>query len=204
MSNNPRIILASTSLTRINILKKLSINFQNCPPEVNEKRKDGESARDMSLRLSLEKSLSISKKYSGAIVIGSDQVAECDGRILNKPQTEVNAIKQLIFQRGKKTKFFTGIAISQNKGEIIKSTVVESYVEFLAIDLLTEDLIKAYVKNEKPLNCAGSAKFEGTGICLIKKVSTEDPNALLGLPVIKLCMFLNELGYHPFDLINQK
>ena len=143
----------------------------------------------MSLRLSREKSISVAINNPNSIVIGSDQVAVCRGKVLSKPLTEENAIKQLSWQIGNKTEFYTGIAISRNGGKNIKSAVVKSYVEFLDKKHLSNDFLSSYVKKSSPLNCAGSAKFEGIGISLVKRVSSEDPNALMGLPVIKLFGF---------------
>ena len=128
------------------------------------------------------------------MIIGSDQVAVCCGLVLNKPLTIEKAIEQLLWQRGKKTEFFTALALSKEAGKVLKVSYVKSTVEFLNENHISDDVISNYVAKALPLNCAGSAKFEGVGVSLIKKINCEDPNALLGLPVIKLCKFLNEWG----------
>lgn len=200
MKKKHKLILASSSKTRIEILEKLGFDFLTISPMVDEKQSEEESPESLALRLAKEKSISVSKNNPHGLVIGSDQVAVCKGKILNKPLTKEKAIEQLIWQRGQKTEFFTAIALSKESGKSLQAITVKSTVEFLDEKKISNKDIFDYIDKAQPLHCAGSAKFEGIGISLIKKVSCEDPNALLGLPVIKLCMFLNEWGISPLSL----
>jgi septum formation protein len=201
MTKKIKIILASSSKTRVEILEKMGFKFSSISPQINEMQLENESPKNLALRLAKEKNLSVARNNSDAMIIGSDQVAVCNGLILNKPLTKEKAIEQLLWQRGEKTEFFTSIALSKNSGENIKISFVKSTVEFQGKSFVSEDDICNYVVKAEPFSCAGSAKFEGIGISLIKKVTCEDPNALLGLPVIKLCKFLNEWGISPLSLV---
>lgn len=194
MKKKNKLILASSSITRIEILKKLGLQFSSVSPDVDETQLIKESPKNLALRLAKEKNLVVAKNHPDALIISSDQVAVCCGLVLNKPLTIEKAIEQLLWQRGKKTEFFTALALSKEAGKVLKVSYVKSTVEFLNENHISDDVISNYVAKALPLNCAGSAKFEGVGVSLIKKINCEDPNALLGLPVIKLCKFLNEWG----------
>ena len=200
MSRKNKLILASSSITRKEILRKLGLRFSSVSPEIDETRFVKESPKHLALRLAREKNLAVAENYPNDLIIGSDQVAVCCGLILSKPLTIEKAIEQLIWQRGKKTNFFTALALSKNSGKNLKVSYVKSTVEFLDESLISDEDISNYISKAQPLNCAGSAKFEGIGISLIKKIQCEDPNALLGLPVIKLCKFLSEWGISLMNL----
>lgn len=200
MTKKNELILASSSSTRIEILKKLGLQFKSVSPDIDETRLVKEPPKNLALRLAKEKNLVVAENYPNALVIGSDQVAVCCGTILSKPLTIEKAVEQLLWQRGKKTEFFTALALSRKSGEMLKISYVKSTVEFLNEQFISDDDILNYVLKALPLHCAGSAKFEGIGISLIKKIDCEDPNALLGLPVIKLCKLLNEWGISLMNL----
>ncbi len=196
-----KIILASSSTTRYKLLKRIFNTFDCINPSIDETQLSGEEPESLSLRLSKQKSLKIAKNQPNSIVIGSDQVAVCNGKILGKPNTIENAIKQIEWQIGKKTEFFTGLALSRRLGDEIQFSVTKSYVIYHDNKFITHDLIKNYVKKDQPLNCAGGAKFESLGISLIKEFSSRDPTAILGLPLIDLCNKLSKWNIHPLKEI---
>ena len=201
MGKKIKLILASSSKTRIDILKKLRFDFSSISPDIDETPFEKETPKDLAMRLAKEKNLSVAKNNPDALVIGSDQVAICNKLILNKPMTKEKAIEQLLWQRGKNTEFFTALAVGLRSEKKLNVTFVKSTVKYLGDELISDDDIVNYIVKEQPFFCAGSAKFEGIGISLIQKISCEDPNALLGLPVIKLCQILNEWGIAPMSLI---
>ena len=146
----------------------------------------------------MEKALKISELNRDAVVIGSDQVAFCDGKILKKSNNLEDAFEQISWQIGKQTTFFTGLALARHGGKEVQSGTIISHVFYRDSNFISEKLVRNYVKKEKPLNCAGSTKFESLGICFLRRVETEDPSALMGLPLIKLCSFLKKWNVQPF------
>ncbi|MDA9689662.1 Maf family nucleotide pyrophosphatase [Betaproteobacteria bacterium] len=194
-----RLILASSSKTRKTLLHRICGNsFEIIPPEIDETPLNLEDPKNLSERLSLEKALKISKLNQDAIVIGSDQVAFCDGKILKKSNNLEDAFKQISWQVGKQTTFFTGLVLARHGGKEVQSGIITSHVFYRDSHFISENLVRNYVKKEKPLNCAGSTKFESLGICFLKRIETEDPSALMGLPLIKLCCFLKKWNVRPF------
>ena len=195
-----RLILASSSKTRKTLLHRICGNsFEIVAPEIDETPLSLEGPRKLAERLSLEKALKISKFNRDAVVIGSDQVAFCDGKILKKSITLEDAFEQISWQIGKQTTFFTGLALTRHGGKEVQSGTIISRVFYRDSNFISEKLVKNYVDKEKPLNCAGSTKFESLGICFLKRVETEDPSALMGLPLIKLCSFLKKWNVRPFS-----
>ena len=194
-----RLILASSSKTREMLLHRICGNsFEILPPQIDETPLSSEDPKNLSERLSLEKALKISELNRDAVVIGSDQVAFCDGKILKKSNTLEDAFKQISWQIGKQTTFFTGLALARYGGKEVQSGTVTSRVFYRNSDFISEKLVRNYVKKEKPLNCAGSTKFESLGVCFLKRVESEDPSALMGLPLIELCSFLKKWNVQPF------
>ena len=194
-----RLILASGSKTRKTLLHRICGNsFEILPPEIDETPLSLEDPQNLSERLSLEKALKISEFNPDAVVIGSDQVAFCDGKILKKSNNLEDAFEQISWQVGKKTTFFTGLAMVRHGGKEVQSSTIVSNVFYRDSQFVSENLVRDYVKKEKPLNCAGSTKFESLGICFLKRVETEDPSALMGLPLISLCSFLKKWDVQPF------
>ena len=197
-----QIILASGSVTRKLLLERLIGSFKIIPPDINETQKIGEQPRDLAARLSNEKAQKIACDNGSeeSIVIGSDQVAYCDGRILDKKTHFDEIEEQIMWQVGKKTEFFTSLTVINSQNFICKSAVIESTVIYRDKSMITNESVKKYIRKENPLNCAGGTKFESGGICFIKEVSTQDPTALMGLPLIQLCEFFNEFGLNPLNL----
>jgi MAF protein len=197
-----QIILASGSVTRKLLLERLIGSFKIIPPDINETQKIGEQPRDLAARLSNEKAQKIACDNGSeeSIVIGSDQVAYCDGRILDKKTHFDEIEEQIMWQVGKKTEFFTSLTVINSQNFICKTAVIESTVIYRDKSIITNESVKKYIRKENPLNCAGGTKFESGGICFIKEVSTQDPTALMGLPLIRLCEFFNEFGLDPLNL----
>ena len=189
----PHIILASSSPFRKKLLKSLGIPFKCISPSLDETPKTGESAKAISLRLAIEKAQIISHKHRNAVVIGSDQVALCENQIIGKPDSEKKARLQLSYLQGKVTTFFTSVAICQGSAKPRAKCTV-SKVLFKS---LTKSQISNYVKIDNPTNCAGSFKSEALGISLFHYIKSDDPTALVGLPLIALTSLLEEKNISP-------
>ncbi len=187
MLNSKLLVLASTSIYRSELLKRLQIPFETIAPEVDEAALPDESARDTSLRLALAKAKAAAKTYPDALIIGSDQVALLEGVQLGKPLSHENAVLQLSAMRGRTTCFYTAIALLNSKTGHAQTAVAENYV---TLHMLSDAEIEGYLQKEQPYHCAGSAKSEGLGIALMSSMSGDDPNALIGLPLILLCQML--------------
>lgn len=185
------LILASSSPFRQQILKKLNLPFSSFSPDVDESHIKDESPQALVARLSVMKAKAADGTFSEGLVIGSDQVAVHEGKILGKPHTKENAIKQLQSFSGNKVRFLTGLClydIATNRHEVI----VEPFdVHFKELNLAQ---IEAYCDAETPYQCAGSFKSEGLGICLFEKLEGSDPNTLIGLPLIRLNALLARFG----------
>ncbi len=194
----PTIVLGSTSPFRKSILDKLNIPFQTDKPEVDETPLDNESAIELVERLAVLKAQTVADRWEKALVIGSDQVALFENEILGKPHTHENAVKQLSRFSGNKVTFLTGLAVINTETNETLSLVEPFEVHFRQ---LTEQEIEAYLLAEKPYKCAGSFKSEALGICLFEKLVGEDPNTLIGLPLIKLVSMLKQFG---FDVLEKQ
>jgi septum formation protein len=191
-SRLPEIILASTSRYRRELLARLRLPFITRSPDVVETALAGESPAAMAARLALAKARSICDK--GAVVIGSDQVASLDERVLRKPGTREVAVAQLRDAQGKVVLFHTAVAIiATDTGETLEH-VDRTAVRFRRLD---DTALERYVQLEEPLDCAGSFKAEGLGIALFEQISSEDPTALIGLPLIFVAHALKALGADP-------
>ena len=187
----PQLVLASTSPFRRDLLSRLGIPFTTANPQVDESSLPGESPEDLALRLSEAKARSIAPLYPEALIIGSDQVAILEGQIFGKPGTHDKAVQQLQTMRGKTVNFFTGLCLFDAKAERARVRGVSTLVTFRH---LNDTEIENYLRKEQPYNCAGSAKSEGLGIAIIHRMQGDDPNALIGLPLILLCDLLAEAG----------
>lgn len=192
------LILASSSPFRKSILEKLRINFKAAAPNINERRKNGESPFNLVNRLSKEKALEVAKSHSG-LIIASDQVATLgngnneDDEILTKPGSHENAFLQLKKSSGKTITFLTGLALLNT--ETLK---IQTHVELFKVTFkqLSDNQILSYLKKEDVLNCAGSFKSEGLGIALFSRMEGNDPNSLIGLPTIQLIKMLAKENVH--------
>ena len=190
----PPLILASTSKYRRELLARLQLPFDTVSPEVDEVPLAGEAPRDLALRLAIAKALAVAATHPLALVIGSDQVAHCEGRIMDKPGNHERATGQLRFMRGKETWFDTGLALVNAASGRVQSEVVRVRV---VLRNLSDAEIEAYLQKEQPYDCAGSAKSEGMGIALMEKLEGDDPTALIGLPLIALSHMLRTEGVDP-------
>lgn len=183
--------LASTSIYRKALLEKLTPHFHTAKPEVDETALPGETAEALVERLAIAKAKAVADTLEQGLVIGSDQVALFNGDILGKPHTANNAFMQLKRFSGHKVTFLTGLAVVDAATGKISHCVEPFYVHFRE---LTDDDINTYIKREQPLNCAGSFKSEGLGITLFSKLEGDDPNSLIGLPLIRLHQLLKQHG----------
>ena len=188
-----KLILASSSIHRKKLLSQLKLKFTTIKPNIDESRNKGEEINKFIKRLSYEKAMKVAVNNEDAIVIGSDEVALIDGKVLCKPKTINNSKKQLRHISGKKIMFKTGICvicISENK--VYKSVVNYS----LKMKKLSNSQIENYINKEDMLNCAGSIRIEGLAIGLVEKAEGQDPTSIIGLPLIRLTTYLERLGYN--------
>ena len=185
--NSQLLVLASTSVYRSELPKRLQLPFETAAPDVDETALPGESARATSMRLAQEKARAVAAQYPDALIIGSDQVALLEGQQLGKPLSHDNAVNQLRAMRGKTTCFYTALALLNDKTGNLQTGVAENHV---TLRDLSDAEIEGYLLKEQPYHCAGSAKSEGLGIALMSKMSGDDPNALIGLPLILLIEML--------------
>ena len=185
------LVLASTSPFRKALLQRLGLVFETLSPQLDETPLQGESAAAMVRRLSEAKARAGALQYPDALIIGSDQVAVCDGDVLGKPGDHDNARRQLARLAGHRVSFLTGLCLYNAATGDTKLDLVPYHVTFRR---LTDQQIERYLRAEQPYNCAGSFKSEGLGISLFESMQGEDPNALIGLPLIRLVSWLNVAG----------
>ncbi len=185
------LVLGSTSPFRKSILEKLQLPFLCAKPNIDETAKDGESPQALVERLAIEKAKAVAEEHPKALIIGSDQVAVCEGEILGKPHNFDNAVIQLSKFSGKAITFYTGLCVFDSENDKAIALVEPFTVHF---NHLTQSEIANYLKAEQPYNCAGSFKSEGLGICLFDKLAGDDPNTLIGLPLIRLVSLLKQQG----------
>lgn len=186
------LVLASTSPYRKQLLNKLGLSFTQAAPHIDETVQPGETASTLTERLAREKASALARHYPDSLIIGSDQVATFDGRIIGKPHTKDNAKKQLTDFSGQTIVFHTGLALHNTTTGKTKSLTEKFCVVFRQ---LSEEEIHHYIEYELPLDCAGSFKAEGLGITLFERLEGRDPNTLVGLPLIALCDLLREADY---------
>jgi septum formation protein len=191
MAQPRRLVLASTSRYRKELLGRLGLAFETAAPSTDETPLGGEAPEATALRLSIEKASSLKGRFADALIIGSDQVASCEGMRLGKPGNHDNAVRQLRSLSGKAARFDTAVTLLDAASGSIQSRVVPCRVVFRALD---ERRIEAYLRREQPYDCAGSAKSEGLGVALIARMETEDPTSLIGLPLIALTEMLERAG----------
>ena len=192
MSNsfNPSLILASTSVYRRELLERLGIPFTVISPEVDETPLPGEGTLDLALRLAKAKAAAVAKNNPDAWVIGSDQVADLCGAAIGKPGNFERAMAQLQLMRGSTVTFHTALCVM--KGNIETTLSVPTEVTFRKS---SDEILESYLLTEEPYDCAGSAKSEGLGITLLEAIKSDDPTALIGLPLIALTGLLRGAGF---------
>lgn len=190
----PRLILASSSAYRRELLSRLRIPFDVDVPAINETPLRGETPSQTAIRLAQEKAGAVASRHPDALIIGSDQVATLDGEQIGKPGNHENALRQLKTMRGRDVIFHTALCLWDSRRpahEARQTTNIQTVVRFR--DLPDQEL-DAYLRLEQPYDCAGSAKNEGLGIAILEKIESADPTALTGLPLIALTSMLRHAG----------
>ena len=172
----------------------MGIPFESAAPQVDETALENEAPGETALRLAKAKARAVLPAHPDALIIGSDQVASCEGRRLDKPGSHANAVAQLTWLSGRSADFDTAVCLLDARADRVAARVVTCRVNFRP---LSAARIEAYLRREQPYDCAGSAKAEGLGIALIASIETQDPTSLIGLPLIALTGLLEEFGLSP-------
>lgn len=188
------LVLASTSPYRRELLSRLGLPFSVASPDTDESPLPGETAEALALRLAEAKARAVAPAYPQALIIGSDQVAIANGKIYGKPGTHERAVAQLQELSGQSVNFYTALCLYDSRNDSRQICGVPTQVKFRS---LSNSEIENYLAREPAYNCAGSAKSEGLGIALLDSLSGDDPNALVGLPLIALCAMLRQAGMNP-------
>jgi septum formation protein len=188
------LILGSTSRYRRELLERLRLPFEVHAPDVDETPRPSETPAALAQRLALAKARAVSAMHPDAVVIGSDQVADLDGSPIGKPGTHERAVAQLTAMRGRSVVFQTAVAVLRGSTGYAGTALVPVTVRFRA---LTDAEIEHYLRTEQPYDCAGSAKCETLGIALLDSISSDDPTALVGLPLIRTSALLRAAGIDP-------
>jgi septum formation protein len=185
------LVLGSTSRYRRELLSRLHLPFEVAAPDVDETPRAGEAPQELAARLALAKAYAVAAKFPEAVVIGSDQVADLDGEPLGKPGTHDNAVAQLRRLRGHTVVFQTAVAVVCLATGFEQQDLAPVKVKFRR---LTDAEIESYLQAEQPYDCAGSARSEGLGIALLDAIDSDDPTALVGLPLIRTCRMIRAAG----------
>ena len=187
----PKLILASSSPYRRLLLERLGIEFETAAPDIDESPLPGEAPEAMALRLAEAKARRIAADRPEALIIGSDQIAVIDGRIIGKPGGHAAAIEQLLASSGRTLPFLTAICLLNAANNHVQLDMVPTQVTFRRLDRAT---IEGYVSRDRPYACAGALQVERLGITLLEHIDSEDPTALIGLPLIRLSRMLEAEG----------
>lgn len=190
--SRPPLVLASSSVYRRVLLERLRLPFSMQRPDVDETPWPLELPQDTAARLALAKARAISQRQPGALVIGSDQVATFDGRQVGKPGDHQHACAQLRAMRGREVTYYTALCLIDGRNDSVQSDTAIVRVTFRD---LSDDEIEQYLLAEQPYDVAGSAKCEGLGISLLERIDSDDPTALVGLPLIRLVSMLRQAAY---------
>ena len=185
------VILASTSRYRAALLRQLHVPFEQAAPDCDESPLPDETPAALVTRLSLAKAQSLAAAHAGSLIIGSDQVADLDGLVLGKPGDKARATRQLQTMRGKPVIFRTGLCLLDTSTGLARETSINTEAQFRD---LSDAEIERYLDHDTPFDCAGSFKSEQLGISLLSAMRTDDPSALIGLPLIALAQMLREAG----------
>ncbi len=188
-----QIVLASSSIYRRDLLRKLVVEFSRYSPDIDETPLPDELPEAMVRRLATLKAQAVTEKYSNALVIASDQAAVVDGQVLGKPGNYENALEQLLLVSGKSVVFHTSLCLLNSATGHMQTAVEPFTVHFRS---LTTDQIGNYLRRDKPYDCAGAFKSEGFGVVLFEKMEGDDPNALVGLPLIRLRQMFEREGIY--------
>ncbi|WP_431101860.1 Maf family nucleotide pyrophosphatase [Roseateles noduli] len=192
------LVLGSTSRYRRELLERLRLPFETAAPDVDETPRSGETPEALARRLALAKARAVAARFPQALVIGSDQVADLDGQPLGKPGTHERAVEQLRAMRGRTVVFQTALAVVCEATGFVAEDLAPVRVRFR--DLSDAD-IERYLRAEQPYDCAGSAKAEGLGIALLDAIDSDDPTALIGLPLIRTATLLRRGGLDVLSLL---
>ena len=192
----PRLVLGSTSPYRHELLQRLRLPFDSDSPRVDETPRPGEAPAALALRLALEKAHEVASRHPGAVVIGADQVADLAGRAIGKPGNHARAVAQLQALRGQRVVFHTAVAVVRADTGFAQALLAPVTVQFRD---LSDAEIEHYLRLEQPYDCAGSAKCETLGIALLGAIESDDPTALVGLPLIRTCALLRQAGIEPLE-----
>lgn len=190
-TNHPPLVLGSSSIYRCELLQRLQIPFETASPAVDESVLSGETPAATALRLAREKAQAVAKLFPEALIIAADQVAALGEMQLDKPLNHENAVRQLRWMSGREVVFHSALCLLNSRTGRLQARVVPCSVKYRE---LNDGQIEHYLVREQPYHCAGSAKAEGLGIALIERITGEDPNALIGLPLIALVEMLMEEG----------
>lgn len=190
----PALILASSSRYRFEMLCRLGLPFKTQSPDIDESRRPGEPPRATAQRLALQKALKVFLDQPTAVVIGADQVLDLDGQALGKPGSHEAAVKQLTRLSSRMVTFHNALAVVCASGRQV--SVVSCHASFRP---LTHAQIERYLNIERPYDVAGSARAEGLGIALLDKLASNDPTAIIGLPLIELTTMLTRAGHNPLN-----
>jgi len=194
MQKPPPLILGSTSRYRRELLARLGLPFSVAAPDIDESPTPGEPPAATALRLAAAKAQAVAARHGDALVIGSDQVADCAGRAIGKPGTRERAFAELKRLSGQVVVFHTGLALLHAPSGRLQTALVPVTSTFRT---LRDDEIAAYLDREAPYDCAGGVKSEALGIALFDSIASDDPTALIGLPLIALCRMLRAEGLDP-------
>lgn len=195
MQNHPSLVLASSSTTRRALLDRLGIPYQIDKPDINERILERETVQAACLRLAREKAGMVAERHPGSVVIGSDQLVSCDDRIMGKPQDMPHATEQLRFMSGKTVYFHVAVAIIDAHGTMQE----HSEIVTARLRALSDAHIRHYLSREQPFGAAGSMKSEGLGVALLDSMQSDDPTAILGLPLIATVRLLRAAGIDPLS-----
>ncbi len=193
MQNNPSLVLASSSITRRALLDRIGIPYQIDAPDIDERVHENESADAACRRLAREKARTVAERHPGSVIIGSDQLVSCDGRIMGKPHDRPRATEQLRFMSGKAVYFHVSVAVIDAHGGMQE----HSETVIAQLRSLCDSEIQHYLTREQPFGSAGSMKSEGLGTALLDSMQSDDPTAILGLPLIATLRLLRAVGINP-------
>jgi septum formation protein len=190
--SSPRILLASASRYRQGLLDRFLNDYETVPPGIDEAPREGENPEELALRLARSKAEAVSSTNPDALIIGADQLAVLDNQVLGKPGDHQRAVDQLLSASGQSVQFLTAVCVLDPDTRRRYEHIDKTTVRFRRFDRRLAD---TYLRHDQPYDCAGSFKIEGAGFVLFNSVTTDDPTALIGLPMIWLAGTLRELGY---------
>lgn len=188
-----KLILGSSSVFRKSLLEKLGLEFECDSPDIDETPLKNEHPKEMVARLAVAKAKAIAGRHANSLIITSDQCATLDNNIIGKPGDHANATQQLLNASGRSVTFYTSLCLYNSQSDDYQLTVEPFHVHFRELNAAQ---IENYLQREQPYNCAGSFKSEGLGISLFERLEGDDPNTLIGLPLIKLIAMLGKQDVH--------